>query len=80
MEKCPAATGGRIYFSWGARCKEALRQDAELGHAVSLGELRWGTEERLKRPGQAGQAKSLFIDDFQMISKDLQIVLIKSDV
>jgi len=25
----------RIYFSWGARCKEALRADAELGHAVS---------------------------------------------
>eukprot|EP00913_Durusdinium_trenchii_P014376 g13484.t1 len=25
----------RIYFSWGARCQEALRTDAELGHAVS---------------------------------------------
>lgn len=25
----------RIYFSWGARCQEALREDAELGHAVS---------------------------------------------
>mmetsp|Transcript_21140 Transcript_21140/g.39741 ORF Transcript_21140/g.39741 Transcript_21140/m.39741 type:complete len:440 (-) Transcript_21140:140-1459(-) len=25
----------RIYFSWGARCKEALQADAELGHAVS---------------------------------------------
>ncbi|CAE7900333.1 unnamed protein product [Symbiodinium microadriaticum] len=25
----------RIYFSWGARCKEALQTDAELGHAVS---------------------------------------------
>ncbi|CAJ1368678.1 unnamed protein product [Effrenium voratum] len=25
----------RIYFSWGARCKEALRPNAELGHTVS---------------------------------------------